>query len=114
MARSWFFRFVSLSYPPPLYVDPVVPSVLVLFPGLGSIRGKQRKASPTVLHAHRPECPLRVVLFAVFREDTGAKEDGYTNIVDILTKLVTGTVLRFLVGCCMWRNGTKPTKQDQR
>jgi hypothetical protein len=40
-------------------------------------------------------------------------QDGKTNIADILTKLVTGTVLRFLVGCCMWRNQTKPSQSDQ-
>ena len=35
-------------------------------------------------------------------------QDGRTNIADILTTIVIGTVLQFLVGRLMWRNQTKP------
>ena len=76
-----------------------------------------------VLNTSRPESPLKKkhcsVAYHKARECIAAgiiriaKEDGKTNIADILTKLVTGTVLRFLVGCCMWRNQTKPSQHDQ-
>ena len=72
-----------------------------------------------VLNTTRPESPLKKkhcsVAYHKARECIAAgiiriaKENGKTNIADILTKLVTGVVLRFLVGSCMWRTQTKPS-----
>ena len=67
-----------------------------------------------VQNTTRPESPLRkkanAICYHKARESIAAgwiqiaKEPGETNVADLLTKLVTGPVLSYLVPMCMWRN----------
>jgi len=70
-------------------------------PGSSSLCSLKKKHCTVAYHKAR-EC----IAAGIIRI---AKEDGKTNMADILTKLVTGVVLRFLVGSCMWRTQTKPS-----
>ena len=66
-----------------------------------------------VQNTTRPKSPLRkkanIICYHKAQESITAswiqiaKEPGETNVVDLLTKLVKGPVLSYLVPMCMWR-----------
>ena len=72
-----------------------------------------------VANTTRPESPIKKkhcsVAYHKARESIAArtiriaKEDGKSNVADLFTKLVSGSVLKTLVSYCMWRSHTKPS-----